>query len=106
MPASRAAPKDAQIWKIAQVMHEAVRAWQKANGESGAPPWSRAPKWMKDASREAVLWRIANPYKLSIEVYTHNKIENHLNTVYLTENSVCQINVAIVRLATKTSLIV
>ena len=53
--------RDADVWKIAQVMHESVRAWQKANGETGAPPWSRAPEWMKDASREAVLWRIANP---------------------------------------------
>jgi hypothetical protein len=53
--------KDDAVWKIARVMHESVRAWQKANGEPGAPPWSRAPQWMKDASREAVLWRIANP---------------------------------------------
>jgi hypothetical protein len=52
---------DASVMKIAQVMHEAVRAWQKANGQAAAPPWSRAPKWMKDASREAVLWRMENP---------------------------------------------
>ena len=54
-------PSDASIMKIAQVMHEAVRAWQKANGQAAAPPWSRAPKWMKEASREAVLWRMDNP---------------------------------------------
>jgi hypothetical protein len=52
---------DASVMKIAQVMHEAVRAWQKANGQAPAPPWSRAPKWMKDASREAVMWRMKNP---------------------------------------------
>ena len=52
---------DAAVLKIAQVMHEAVRAWQTANGQKAAPAWSRAPKWMKKASREAVLWRIENP---------------------------------------------
>jgi len=52
---------DASVMKIAQVMHEAVRAWQKANGQNAAPPWSRAPKWMKQASKEAVLWRMENP---------------------------------------------
>jgi hypothetical protein len=52
---------DASLMKIAQVMHEAVRAWQKANGQNAAPPWSRAPQWMKQASKEAVLWRMANP---------------------------------------------
>src|SRR5215510_4984624 len=52
---------DASVMKIAQVVHEAVRAWQKANGQAAGPPWSRAPKWMKDASREAVLWRMENP---------------------------------------------
>lgn len=52
---------DASVMKIAQVMHEAVRAWQKANGQDAAPPWSRAPQWMKQASKEAVLWRMENP---------------------------------------------
>ena len=52
---------DEALWKIAQVMHEAVRAWQKANGQPAAPPWPRAPRWMRDASKEAVLWRINNP---------------------------------------------
>ena len=47
--------------RIAQVMHEAMRAWQKANGQAPAPPWSRAPKWMKESSTASVAWRIANP---------------------------------------------
>lgn len=47
--------------RVARVMHEAVRAWQKANGQPASPPWSKAPTWMKTASREAVLWRLANP---------------------------------------------
>ena len=51
----------AVVARIAQVMHESVRAWQKANGQDAAPRWSRAPKWMKTSSCEAVSWRIANP---------------------------------------------
>lgn len=49
------------VARIAQVMHETMRAWQKANGETPAPPWGRAPKWMKEASFASVAWRIANP---------------------------------------------
>lgn len=49
------------IAKIAQVMHEALRAWQRTNGQTPAPPWSRAPKWMKDSSVASVVWRLANP---------------------------------------------
>lgn len=52
---------DDALWKIAQVMHEAVRAWQAANDQPASPPWSRAPKWMREASREAVIWRLDNP---------------------------------------------
>ena len=52
---------DDTLWKIARVMHESVRAWQKANGQAASPSWPRAPKWMRDASREAVLWRLNNP---------------------------------------------
>jgi RyR domain len=51
----------AEIWKIAQVMHEAVRAWQRANGQTPAPVWSRAPAWMKESTRAGVVWRLANP---------------------------------------------
>ena len=52
---------DAAATKIALVMHESVRAWQKANDQAIAPAWSRAPKWMKDSSIEAVKWRLFNP---------------------------------------------
>jgi hypothetical protein len=56
-----AATHDETINRVAQVMHEAVRAWQKANGQPASPPWSRAPAWMKTSSREAVIWRLSNP---------------------------------------------
>ncbi len=52
---------DAALWKIARVMHEAVRAWQKANDQPASPAWNRAPKWMKDSSHDAVVWRLNNP---------------------------------------------
>jgi len=52
---------DDAVTKIAQVMHEGTRAWQKANGQAVVPPWGRAPKWMKESSIEAVHWRLANP---------------------------------------------
>ena len=56
-----AKPNELAIERIARVMHEAMRAWQSANGQEAAPPWSRAPKWMRDASHEAVVWRLNNP---------------------------------------------
>ena len=52
---------DASAIKVALVMHESVRAWQKANGQPIAPTWGRAPKWMKASSVEAVKWRLINP---------------------------------------------
>ena len=52
---------DQAIERIARVMHEAMRAWQVANGEDAAPPWSRAPKWMRESSVKSVVWRVKNP---------------------------------------------
>lgn len=49
------------VTRIAQVMHEGMRAWQKANGQAASPAWGRAPKWMKVSSIEAVQWRLDNP---------------------------------------------
>lgn len=61
MKKSASEPDAEAIQGIAQVMHDAVRAWQKANGQPPAPPWSRAPKWMKESSVGSVAWRLANP---------------------------------------------
>jgi hypothetical protein len=58
---SASKPDAEAIQRIAQVTHEAMRAWQKANGQAPAPPWSRAPKWMKESSVASVTWRINNP---------------------------------------------
>lgn len=52
---------DNRIMQIARVMHEAVRAFQAAIGQPAAPPWQKAPKWMKVASKDGVVFRIENP---------------------------------------------
>ena len=57
----RKAKGAADVVAIAKVVHEAIRAWQASNGQTPAPPWSRAPKWMKDSSATSVAWRLANP---------------------------------------------
>lgn len=49
------------VGQVAQVVHEAVRAWQTANGQAAAPAWSRAPKWMKESTVAAVTYRLQNP---------------------------------------------
>jgi hypothetical protein len=56
-----AKPNAQAITKIARVMHETMRAWQAANSQKPAPPWGRAPQWMKDASIASVIWRTENP---------------------------------------------
>ncbi len=60
MPKKSGAPtsklSETQALQIARVTHEAVRAWQVANGQVPAPPWSRAPAWMITATLEAVRW--------------------------------------------------
>ena len=58
---SMAKISDEAATKIAQVVHESVRAWQTANNQPAAPVWGRAAKWMKLASVEAVRWRLQHP---------------------------------------------
>jgi hypothetical protein len=59
--ASRPETSSATVARIAQVVHEAIRAWQKANGQKPSPVWSRAPEWMKESSRAVVVWAAENP---------------------------------------------
>jgi len=61
MKAKAAAISEAETMRIARVVHEAVRAFQTASDQPPAPPWSRAPKWMKTATAEAIAYRLANP---------------------------------------------
>jgi hypothetical protein len=65
-PAKPRAPKlkpaeIAQIAQIAEVVHETMRAFRKANGESPLPAWGRAAAWMKKATEEGVRFRLENP---------------------------------------------
>lgn len=50
-----------RIDAIARTVHEAMRGWVAAHGERPTPPWSQAPKWMKESSRESVRFAIENP---------------------------------------------
>lgn len=43
-----------EIEKIAQVCHEANRAWCEANGDTSHFPWEEAPEWQRDSSRSGV----------------------------------------------------
>lgn len=52
---------DEEIMRIARVMHEAVRAFQAGLGQEPVPHWNQAPKWMKTASRDAVMFRLDHP---------------------------------------------
>ncbi len=68
---------DDQVQIIARVMHEAIRAFQIANGEPPAPHWNRAPKWMKTATIEGVLFKIKNP-KASVSAQHDQWMETKL----------------------------
>ena len=46
---------------IAQTVHEAMRAWAKANGQNDLPAWGRAPKWMKESTRASVQFVLDHP---------------------------------------------
>lgn len=46
---------------IARVVHEALRAWSAANGDTGLPSWDEAPEWMHDSTRQSVAHALNNP---------------------------------------------
>lgn len=50
-----------RIEAIARTVHEALRGWVAAHGEKPVPPWSKAPKWMKQSSIESVTFTLENP---------------------------------------------
>lgn len=52
---------DAKLTAIARTVHEAMRGWVKAHGGKPTPAWAQAPKWMKDSSKESVIFAINNP---------------------------------------------
>jgi len=46
---------------IARVVHEAVRAWGSAHGETEIPTWDAAPDWMKASTFESVRFVLVHP---------------------------------------------
>ncbi|MEL6386140.1 MAG: RyR domain-containing protein [Pseudomonadota bacterium] len=52
---------EARVEAMAEVVHEAVRTWQKVNGQPTSPSWSKAPKWMRESTAESVQFTIDNP---------------------------------------------
>lgn len=48
------------IERIAPVVHEAIRQWQRVNGQPVSPPWEEAT-WERESTREAVVLALANP---------------------------------------------
>lgn len=46
---------------VARVVHEAVRAWARAAGDASIKAWGQAPKWQREATREAIAFRLDNP---------------------------------------------
>lgn len=46
---------------VARVVHETVRAYARAHTDARMPAWANAPKWMKQSTREAIIFRLTNP---------------------------------------------
>jgi hypothetical protein len=42
----------ARLERIAQVAHEANRAWCAATGDNSQPAWANAPEWQRAAARQ------------------------------------------------------
>ena len=47
--------------KIAEVCHEANRAWCAANGDYSQPSWDGAPDWQKTSAVNGVRFHAENP---------------------------------------------
>jgi len=50
-----------QILKIAEVCHEANRAYCRVLGDDSQLPWAEAPDWQKDSALEGVLFHLEHP---------------------------------------------
>jgi len=50
--------RDDTLTKIAYVVHEAIRAWQRVNGQAAAPAWEDAT-WERESTTEAVQYALA-----------------------------------------------
>jgi RyR domain len=50
-----------ELLRIAEVCHEANKAWCEANGDNSQKHWSEAEQWQRDAAIKGVDFRINNP---------------------------------------------
>lgn len=50
-----------KVVKIAQICHEANRAYCIANGDLSQPLWEDAPEWQKESAIKGVQYRLDNP---------------------------------------------
>lgn len=51
----------ATLSAIAQIAHEANRAWCEFNGDKTQPYWASAPDWQKASAIEGVAFHLRNP---------------------------------------------
>jgi len=58
---------DAELDLICRVTHEALRAYRSGIGQEDLPTWKRAPKWMKEATRDSVRHVLDNPNQTAKE---------------------------------------
>lgn len=63
---------------VARTIHEAVRAWGMAHGQTDTPPWDEAPAWMHESTRNSIGFVRANPGASGVdqhERWRHEKLE-------------------------------
>lgn len=53
-------PSSKHFEAVAQTVHEAIRAWGAAHGQTDIPCWDEAPEWMHKSTRESVLHVLKN----------------------------------------------
>jgi hypothetical protein len=60
-----------QVIQIAQICHEANRAYCAQLGDDSQVPWDEAPEWQKDSAINGVQFHMDNPFA--------NPIDSHAN---------------------------
>ncbi len=54
--------KDTDLATVCRVVHETIRAYQQALGQSASKPWDEADEWERTSTLEAVKFRLAHPH--------------------------------------------
>lgn len=54
---------DEKLEETAKVVHEAMRAYRAALGQSPLPPWDEAEEWMRTSTMEGVAYAHQHPNK-------------------------------------------